>query len=169
MVRMIALALLVICLVSCSPRPAPVPRLAGTPLAVEPAWDSLPDGAWFSVRATPAGSAQAQAILVYQDGRVIYSDPSTGALSQFQLDEQNITFWKRLFDQARFMTLNQDYAAGTPDPSEDDSLHYTILYRQGSDVKKVTAVKSGAPTSLQVILNESLDLIEQVKQSSSSS
>ena len=145
------------------PRPAPAPT-AG-PLA-QPTWapaDTLPPDGWFSIGAVGRVSAAASDyVIVYQDGRAVYTEPTTGERFQRQLDAQEMAVWKRMFvNQADFMSLNDNYPATTPQP--DDNVRYTILLREGDRVKTVVATKSGAPQALQIILDEFWSLVDKVQ------
>jgi hypothetical protein len=81
--------------------------------------------------------------------------------------------WKRMFEtQARFMSLDGDYPAGTPIPADryppgspqgNDALRYTLMYRSGDVVKTITAVKSGVPVRLGIVLDQFWNLIEDIK------
>lgn len=154
------------------PTPAPIrPKVAPT----LPWIDALPPDGWFSIRATGrVAPFQGEIIVVYQDGRAVYTDQVEGQEYQSKLDANDMARWKRMFiTQARFMSLKDDYPPGPPLqveedeknlPQSNDAIRYTLMYRDGSVVKKVTANKSGAPTELQVILNEFWNFVNEIKQ-----
>jgi hypothetical protein len=114
----------------------------------------LPPDGWFSIQATGKTSPSSSDVVVaYQDGHAIYYNQSTGQQFQKQLDDQNKANWKRMFiDQVQFMTLKDEYVATTPSP--DDSVHYTLRYRQDGTVKTVKAQVSGSPLELQAIIQQ---------------
>jgi hypothetical protein len=104
-------------------------------------------------------------VIVYQNGLAVYAEPVGGKQFQRQMDAQEMAAWKRMFvNQADFMSLKDSYSVGTPQP--DDNVHYTILLREGDQVKTVVAVKSGAPKALQIILNEFWNLVDEVQTTS---
>jgi hypothetical protein len=164
--RIILLAVTMIYLAGCSaPQPpAVVPTAASTQTGVELPRDTLPDDGWFSIRADRPGATRGDLLIVYQNGLAVYQDPSNGAIYQRQLDEQTQAMWTRMFvTQANITTLNDDYPAKVSQSGGDDSVAFTILYRQGDTVKKVTAHMSGAPVTLQVIFNQFWKLIKLVQ------
>jgi hypothetical protein len=155
------------------PKPTPAPaNPKGLPTS--PWIDTLPPDGWFSIRATGRlVPFQNDLVVVYQDGRAVYIDPSDGRQYQSQLDAAGIARWKRLFTTVvKFMSLNDDYPPGTPFPVEEDqkglpqfndAIRYTLMYREGDVTKKVTAYKSGAPDELATILNEFWKFLEEIK------
>lgn len=165
--RLFLVALIAALLAGCSqPRPAPAPT-AG-PLA-QHTWappDTLPPDGWFSIGAVGRGSSAAgDYLLVYQNGLAVYTEPTSGKQFQRQLDAQEMAVWKRMFvNQANFMSLKDNYPATTPQP--DDNVRYTVLLREGDQVKTVVTQKSGAPQALQIILNEFWNLVDEVQTTS---
>lgn len=172
--RILAFVLVVVVLVGCGgPKPAPqATRAKAVPTSL---WvDVLPSDGWFSIRATGRlGPYQNDAIIVYQDGRFVYSEQSQGQQFTGKLDADGIALWKRMFvTQAKFMTLQNDYPPGEPlqapgghadDPTYNDAIRYTILYREGGVVKTVTANWSGAPEELWPILTGFWKLMDRTK------
>lgn len=159
------------------PTPAPPPTQPQA-LATLPWSDTLPPDGWFSIRATGRTSPfQNDLVVVYQSGRAIYLDQSSGQQFESKLDEASIATWRRMFEsQARFMSLNDNYPPGTPfspddypkdSPQANDAIRYTLIYRNGDAVKTVTASKSGAPVKLAIILDQFWSLVADIKLASS--
>jgi hypothetical protein len=165
--RLFLAACIAALLAGCSqPRPAPAPT-SGPP--AQPTWgpaDTLPPDGWFSISAVGrVAPAVSDYVIVYQNGLAVYTEPTSGERFQRQLDAQDMAVWKRMFvNQANFMSLKDNYPATTPQP--DDNVRYTVMLREGDQVKTVVAIKSGAPPSLQIILDEFWSLVDQVQSTS---
>jgi hypothetical protein len=160
------IAVMAVLLAGCG-QPKPTPAPTAGPQA-QPTWaptDTLPPDGWFSIRAAGRVAPPASDyVIVYENGLVVYTEPTKQQKFQKQMDAQEIATWRRMFiTQANFMSLKDNYPATTPAP--DDNVRYTILLRQGDTVKTVTAQKSGAPPMLQTILDEFWNLVDEVKSS----
>jgi len=165
--RVLWVTCIVALLAGCSqPRPAPVSTSGPQALPTWAPTDTLPPDGWFSIRAVGrAASPDSDYVMVYQNGLAVYTEPASGRQFQRQMDAQEMGAWKRMFvDQADFMSLKDSYPAATPQP--DDNVRYTILLRQGDQVKTVVALKSGAPKALQIILDEFWNLVDEVQTTS---
>ena len=172
--RVLLLALAIVLLAGCGgPKPAPVPARPKAVVTV-PWVDTLPPDGWFGIRATGRlAPFQNDGIIVYQDGRAVYTDENEGQQYDGKLDADGVARWKRMFvTQAKFMSLRDNYPPGKPlevdeeekdSPKSNDAILYTILYRDGSVVKTVRANKSGAPRELVPILNEFWNLVDELK------
>jgi len=154
-------------LAGCSqPKPAPVSTSGPQAQHTWVPTDTLPPDGWFSIRAVGrVASADSDYVIVYQNGLAVYTEPAGGQQFQKQMDAQEMAAWKRMFvNQTDFMSLKDSYPAATPQP--DDNVRYTILLRQGDQVKTVVALKSGAPKALQIILDEFWNLVDEVQTTS---
>ncbi len=165
--RVLWVTCIVALLAGCS-QPQPAPFSTSGPQA-QHTWtptDTLPPDAWFSIRAVGrVASADGDYVIVYQNGLAVYTEPAGGQQFQRQMDAQEVAAWKRMFvNQADFMSLKDSYSAATPQP--EDNVRYTILLREGDQVKTVVAVQSGAPKALQIILNEFWNLVDEVRTTS---
>lgn len=165
--RVLWVSCIVALLAGCS-QPKPAPFSTSGPQA-QHTWaptDALPPDGWFSIRAVGRiASPDSDYVIVYQNGLAVYTEPASGQKFQRQMDAQEMAVWKRMFvNQANFMSLKDSYPAATPQP--DDNVRYTVLLREGDQVKTVVALKSGAPKALQIILNEFWNLVDEVRTTS---
>jgi hypothetical protein len=165
--RIILLTVVMAYLAGCSSPQPPVvvPTAVSTQTRVEIPRDTLPADGWFSIRADRPEATRGDLLVVYQNGLAVYEDPGTGSVYQKQLDEQTQAMWTRMFvTQANITALDDDYPAKVSQSGGDDSVSFTILYRQNDTVKKVTAHMSGAPVTLQVVFQQFWRLVNQMKQ-----
>lgn len=173
--KALLLIVAILLLIGCSgPGPAPAPTRPKV-MPTLPWVDTLPPDGWFSIRATGrVAPFQSEIIVVYQDGRAVYTDQAEGQEHQSRLDANGVARWKLMFvNQARFMSLKDDYPPGPPLqveeedknlPKSNDAIRYTLMYRDGGVIKKVTANKSGAPPGLVMILDEFWNFADEIKQ-----